>query len=264
MISLISHLTKKEKSYCQKIMALNSNLLDGKVAVVTGCNRGIGRAIMQTFALNGAVVYAIARKENSLSDVESEFIRPVYMDVTDSNAIKTLFMRIKKECNRVDILVNNAGVMKDALLGMITEEQMQMTFATNVFANIQMMKYATKFMTRQKSGSIINLTSIMGVYGNAGQIVYSASKGAVIAMTKSAAKELASDKIRVNAIAPGVIATDMLYSVPEDKLQILRSKVGMGEIGETQEIANAALFLASDLSQYVSGQILGVDGMMVA
>lgn len=245
-------------------MELNYNLLNNKIAIVTGCNRGIGKAIMTTFAENGAIVYAIARKNGSLDDINHPNIHPVYMDVTDLEAIKNLFMTIKKEQNRVDVLVNNAGVMKDALLGMITDEQMQVTFATNVFANIHMMKYATKFMTRQKSGSIINLSSIMGVCGNAGQIVYAASKGAVIAMTKSAAKELANYKIRVNAIAPGVIATDMLFSVPEDKLNVLKSKVGMGEIGETQEIANAALYLASDLSQYVSGQVLGVDGMMIA
>jgi len=245
-------------------MELTYKLLDQKVALVTGCNRGIGRAIMNTFAANGAIVYAVARKSGSLDDLNNPNIHPVYMDVTNTNALKDLFLTIKKESNRLDVLVNNAGVMKDALLGMITEEQMQTTFATNVFANIQMMKYATKFMTRQKSGSIINLSSIMGVCGNAGQIVYSASKGAVIAMTKSAAKELAPLKIRVNAIAPGVIATDMLFSVPQEKLKVLKSKVGMGEIGSPQEIANTALYLASDLSQYVSGQIIGVDGMMIA
>ena len=239
-------------------------LLNQRIAVITGCNRGIGKAIMSTFAENGAIVYAVARKIGSLEGLNNPNIHPIYMDVTDNEAIKNLFLTIKREYNRVDILVNNAGVMQDALLGMITESQMQITFATNVFANIQMMKYATKFMSRQKSGSIINLSSIMGVCGNAGQIVYAASKGAVIAMTKSAAKELANLNIRVNASAPGVIATDMLFSVPKEKLEVLKSKVGMGEIGNPQEIANTALYLASDLSKYVSGQVIGVDGMMIA
>lgn len=243
-------------------MALNYNLLEGKVALVTGCNRGIGRQIAELFAANGAIVYAIARKLSSIDSLASNNIRPHYMDVTDNNAIKDLFLRIKKESGCLDILVNNAGVMQDALLGMITEEQLQSTFATNVFANVNLMKYATKFMARQKSGSIINLSSIMGVTGNAGQIVYASSKGAVIAMTKSAARELAGSNIRVNAIAPGIIATDMLYSVPEEKLTKLREKVGLGYIGEPIEVAKTALFLASDLSTYVSGQIIGVDGMM--
>lgn len=243
-------------------MVLNCNLLEGKIALVTGCNRGIGKHIVELFAANGAIVYAVARKTDSLSSIASKKIIPCYMDVTDCAAIKDLFMQIKKQQGRLDILVNNAGIMSDALLGMITEDQMQNTFATNVFANINMMKYAIKLMTRQKSGSIINLSSIMGVTGNSGQIVYSSSKGAVIAMTKSTAKELAPYQIRVNAIAPGIIATDMLYSVPEEKLAKLREKVGMGYIGEPIEIAKTALFLASDLSTYISGQIIGVDGMM--
>ena len=243
-------------------MVLNCNLLEGKIALVTGCNRGIGKQIAELFANNGAIVYAVARKTDSLSSIASDKIIPCYVDVTDNTAIKELFLQIKKQHGRLDVLVNNAGIMSDALLGMITEDQMQGTFATNVFASINMMKYAVKLMTRQKSGSIINLSSIMGVTGNSGQIVYSSSKGAVIAMTKSAAKELASYHIRVNAIAPGIIATDMLYSVPEEKLAKLREKVGMGYIGSPIEIAKTALFLASDLSTYISGQIIGVDGMM--
>ena len=243
-------------------MELNFNLLEGKIALVTGCNRGIGKQIAELFAANGAIVYAVARKPLSLEDMASERIIPCYLDVTNAEAVKALFLRIKKERSRLDVLVNNAGVMRDALLGMITEEQFKVTFDTNVFANITMMKYATKLMVRQQSGSIINLSSIMGVCGNSGQIVYASSKGAVIAMTKSAAKELAGSQIRVNAIAPGIIGTDMLYSVPEEKLAKLREKVGMGYIGDPIEVAKTALYLASDLSTYVSGQIIGVDGMM--
>lgn len=244
-------------------MALNYNLLEGKVAVVTGCNRGIGKQIVELFSANGAIVYAVARKPASLDFFASDNVIPCYLDVTDNKGIRDLFLRIKQERNRLDILVNNAGVMCDALLGMITEKQIEHTFNTNVFANITMMKYASKFMIRQKSGSIINLSSIMGVHGNAGQVVYASSKGAVVAMTKSAAKELASAQIRVNAIAPGIIATDMLYSVPDEKLSKLQEKVGMGYIGEPIEVAKTALYLASDLSTYVSGQIIGVDGMMI-
>lgn len=243
-------------------MELNYNLLEDKVALVTGCNRGIGKLITQLFAANGATVYAVARRANSLDSMVSDKIIPCYMDVTDSDSIKELFMLIKKQQGRLDVLVNNAGVMHDALLGMITQDQMQSTFDINVFSNINLMKYAVKFMMRQNSGSIINLSSIMGVTGNAGQIVYSSSKGAIIAMTKSAAKELAPSHIRVNAIAPGVIQTDLLNNTSDDTLVKIKEKIGFGYIGEPIEVAKTALFLASDLSTYVSGQIIGVDGMM--
>jgi 3-oxoacyl-[acyl-carrier protein] reductase len=154
--------------------------------------------------------------------------------------------------------------MQDALLGMITDSQIQSTFEVNVFAGIIMMQYSVKLM--KKSGSIINIASIIGLNGNAGQIVYSATKGAVIAITKSTAKELAADNIRVNAIAPGYIATDMLLSsnIAEEKLNVLKSQIGMQKFGSPDDVAKAALFLASDLSEYISGQVLGVDGVMSA
>jgi 3-oxoacyl-[acyl-carrier protein] reductase len=244
-------------------MKLDSNQLTGKVAIITGCNRGIGNAILDLFIENGAIIFAVARKAESLQKYNNiEQVIPCYLDVTDKNAVRNLFLTIKKQFGKLDILVNNAGVMQDALLGMITDTQVHTTFDVNVFASITMMQYASKLMVKQQSGSIINLSSIMGLYGNAGQIVYSASKGAVIAMTKSAAKELASQHIRVNAIAPGIIATDMLFSVSPEKLDLLKSKVAMGNLGSTNNVANAVLFLASDLSEYISGQILGVDGMM--
>lgn len=238
-------------------------LLEGKIAVITGCNRGIGKATLDLFIQNGATVYAVSRKEESLEEYNNvDEVIPFYMDVTDNVAVKELFLTIKKRHGRLDILVNNAGIMRDALLGMVTDKQIEETFNVNVFAILRMMQYASKLMIKQKRGSIINLSSIMGATGNAGQIVYSASKGAVIALTKSAAKELAAHQIRVNAVAPGVIATDMLFSVPEDKLHQLEAKVGMGNIGTPEEIAKSIMFLASELSGYVSGQILGVDGMM--
>jgi 3-oxoacyl-[acyl-carrier protein] reductase len=244
-------------------MTLKSNLLEDKIAIVTGCNRGIGKAILDVFIENGATVFAVSRKHGSLQDYALEKrVVPNYLDVTDKSAVKDLFLNLKKQAGRLDILVNNAGIMQDALLGMITDSQIHATFEVNVFANIIMMQYASKMMTRQRSGSIINLSSIMGICGNAGQIVYAASKGAVIAMTKSAAKELAPQHIRVNAVAPGIIATDFLSNVQWEKLEILKSKVGMGTFGSPHDVAKAVLFLASDLSTYVSGQILGIDGVM--
>jgi len=244
-------------------MELSSNLLTGKVAIITGCNRGIGKGILKCFAEQGAIIYAVVRLEGSLDDfAETTSVIPCYMDITESKSIKDLILRIKKEQGRLDILVNNAGVMQDAILGMITDSQIKNTFDVNVFAMINMIQYAVKLMTRQKSGSIINMTSIMGVNGNSGQIVYSASKGAVISLTKSAAKELASQNIRVNAIAPGIIETDLLKNLSGEMYNEKISKVGMRRVGKPIDIAGTTLFLASDLSNYVTGQIIGVDGSM--
>ena len=244
-------------------MESNSNLLEGKVAIITGCSRGIGKSILDTFLNNGAKVYAIARTEGAFDSYKNNAsVVPVYMDIKDKKAIMSVIKRIKNEEGHLDILVNNAGITRDGYIGMITDEQILETYTTNVFASIWMMQYATRLMIKQQSGSIVNLASIMGVRGNAGQIVYSGTKGAVIAMTQSAARELAPHNIRVNAVAPGIVNTNMIKSIPENQLEILKNKIGMNRIAEPQDIANTILYLASDLSSYVSGQIIGVDGMM--
>lgn len=244
-------------------MMLRSNLLEGKVAIVTGCSRGIGRAIMETFAANGAIVYAVDLVEGCMDDAASDKVIPCYFDITDTKAVIELVKKVKKEQGKIDILVNNAGIMQDALIPMVTDDQIHKTFEVNVFAMMHFIQYVSKVMKRQHSGTIINAASIMGISGNYAQMVYAASKGAVIALTKSAAKELAQDGIRVNAIAPGTINTKLLENTPEETLNQIKSRIYMGELGTPEEVANAYLFLASDLSSYISGQVLGVDGMMI-
>lgn len=244
-------------------MESTSKLLSGRVALVTGANRGIGKAITSRFLEEGAKVYAISRTLNSLSAyVDNELLISCYLDVTDQEAVKQLFIRIKREENRLDILVNNAGVMQDALLGMITEKQIQETFSVNVFAVINFMQYASKLMKKTKSGSIINISSVMGIYGNRGQSVYTASKGAIIALTKSASKELSMYSIRVNAVAPGVIETELIENISEDIMGKKIAQIGMGRMGSPVEVADTIVYLASDLSRYVSGQIIAIDGSM--
>lgn len=242
----------------------NSKLLENKIALITGCSRGIGLAILQLFIEQGAKVYAVARTQGALDSFESNpNCIPVYMDVTNHDQVKELFVKIKKEQNHLDILVNNAGIMKDAVIGMISRTQIEETYAVNVFAVIEMIQYASKFFKRQCSGSIINISSIMGTQGNAGQMLYSSTKGAVAALTKSASKELAHLGIRVNAIAPGAIDTDMLHSIGEENINKILKSIHVGRLGTPLEVAQTALFLAGDMSKYVTGQIIGVDGSMI-
>lgn len=247
------------------------NLLDGKVCMVTGCGKGLGKATLIAFAEAGAdVVYANDIIEGSIDDtaerLQSEFgttVVTMYHDVSDFAANKQAILRIKKESGRLDVLVNNAGVMKDALIGSVTDELVKWIYGINVYGSMDLLQLATKLMLRQKKGSIINLSSIVGITGNPGQLVYSSTKGAIISMTKTAAKELAPRGIRVNAIAPGMIDTDMMRSIGEKHLAVHLNNIPMGRLGRPEEIANTAVFLASDMSSYISGQVIVVDGCVL-
>lgn len=246
-------------------MEERKNMLSGKIAVVTGATRGIGKEIVYQYADSNAVVYAIGRDKKSLAEIDcyAENIHSLELDITQLDSVKKVLIDIYKKENKIDILVNNAGVMNDALLGMISEDMIQEMFNVNVFSVIQMTQLVSRFMKRQKNGCIINIASIVGIEGNAGQSVYSATKGAVISFTKSAAKELASNGIRVNAIAPGIIDTSLLDNVPEEKMKQRLSAVCMGRIGQPGDIAKAALFLAGSMSEYISGQVIRVDGLTI-
>ena len=242
-------------------------LLKNKVCLITGASRGIGRETACRFAQEGAILYVTDYQEGSLSPLVEELkqkyntdITPLYFDVTDENAARNAIMTIKRNHNRLDVLVNNAGIMRDNVIGMITTKLMHDVFDINVFAVMNMIQLASKLMTRQKSGSIINISSIVGLEGAAGQMVYSASKGAVAAITKAASKELAEAGIRVNAVAPGLINTGLLQAIGDEKIAENLKNVKMGRLGEPVDVANVLVFLASDLSGYVTGEIIGVDG----
>ena len=241
-------------------------MLDGKIALVTGASRGIGKSIAQLFAKEGALVYAISRNQEDIlvwSKNVSDYsmIRAISLDITDENAVKKCVMDIRKESGRLDILVNNAGVEYNELIGMISKKHMENMFATNVYAVIELIQYVSRIM--KNGGSIINISSTVGLRGNKGQLVYSATKGAVIALTKSAAKELAEKKIRVNSIAPGLTKTDMMDAADIEKLSDRINNIYMKRLATPEDIAKSCLYLASDLAEYVSGQILEVDGCTI-
>lgn len=240
-----------------------------KVIFITGATRGIGYATARLAAMQRWTVILHGRDEERLRVIQEEltaFGATVYhlaYDVSDLDAIKKAFMWIKKNVGQLDAVVNNAGILDDALLGMVNQKQVSQTLAVNTEAVIYHMQYASRLMMKQKSGSIVNVSSIIGRVGNAGQTVYGASKAAVIGATYSAAKELAPYNIRVNAVAPGFIETDMTKQLSQEKFNQRISEIKMGRIGNPEEVANTILFLASDLSSYVTGQVIGVDGGMV-
>jgi 3-oxoacyl-[acyl-carrier protein] reductase len=250
---------------------IGENMLTGKVCIVTGGSRGIGKAISQVFAQNGATVYAIATREGSVEEWSEEFnkdvsgeVRSLYFDISDERAARDGVMQIKRACGHIDGLVNNAGVEFNELIGMISHDNMEKMFSVNVYGTINMLQMVSRIMGRQETGgSIVNITSMTALRGNKGQLVYSATKGAVISLTKSAAKELAEKKIRVNAIAPGLTNTDMMKQADPEKLQSRINNICMGRLAEPEDIAKACLFMVSDLSTYVSGQVLAVDGCTI-
>jgi 3-oxoacyl-[acyl-carrier protein] reductase len=245
------------------------NQLANQIAVVTGAGRGIGRAIALKFAAEGADVVCVSRTAENSEKVAGE-VRALgrkawahAVDVADSASVNAATEKILAEAGRVDILVNNAGVTRDGLLMRMSDADWDTVLDTNLKGAFLVTKAFSRTMLKQRAGRIINVASVIGLIGNAGQSNYSASKAGLIGFTKSMARELGSRSITVNAIAPGFIETDMTADIkPEMKTEMLK-QIPLGNFGQAEDVANAALFLASPAARYITGQVLTVDGGMV-
>jgi len=245
-------------------------LLEGKTALITGASRGIGKAIAIRFAMEGADIaitnivddeeFKTTIKEISALGVKAKGYVSNAANFEDSQRV---INDVVKDFNRVDILVNNAGITRDTLLMRMTEDQWDSVIAVNLKSVFNLTKAVLQTMLKQKSGSIINMSSVVGVSGNAGQSNYSASKAGIIGFTKSVAKEVGSRNIRCNGIAPGFILTEMTEKLPEDVKTEWAAKIPLRRGGTPEDVANTALYLASDLSSYVTGQIIHVCGGML-
>jgi 3-oxoacyl-[acyl-carrier protein] reductase len=244
------------------------SILANQIAVVTGAGRGIGRAIALTFAAEGADVVCVSRTPENSDKVAAEVAAlgrrswPVAVDVADPVAVAAAAAQILERTGRVDILVNNAGVTRDGLVMRMSDADWDTVVNTNLRGAFAFTRAFTRGLVRQRSGRIINVASVIGLMGNAGQANYAASKAGLIGFTKSVARELASRGVTVNALAPGFIETDMTSGLGEDvKAGILR-QIPLGGFGQADDVAAAALFLASPAARYITGQVLAVDGGM--
>jgi 3-oxoacyl-[acyl-carrier protein] reductase len=238
--------------------------LSGRVALVTGGTRGIGLATARALVEAGATVVLTGRDEARAKEAAASVgASGLALDVTDAKAVSSLVRGVAKEHGKLDIVVANAGIMEDALLGMIREEAVDTTLSTNVAGTLHTVQAAARAMMRKKTGAIVVLASIVGEYGSAGQTVYAASKAAVANIARSAAKELGRSGIRVNAVAPGVIETDLTSGLSEDAKAENAGKTPLGHLGRPEEVANAIRFLVSDDAAFITGQVLGIDGGLV-
>lgn len=245
-------------------MALSIDL-SGKIALVTGASRGIGKAIAVTLAEAGARVIGTATSEKgalAISDYLGEHGFGLVLNVTDPNSVSSLFTEIKEKAGDVDILINNAGITRDNIFMRMKDEEWQDILDTNLTSLFRLSKPVIRSMMKKRNGRIINIGSVVGTMGNSGQVNYSAAKAGLIGFTKSLAREVASRQITVNAVAPGFIQTDMTDELTEEQQNAILSQVPMARLGLVQEIANAVLFLASDSASYITGETLHVNGGM--
>lgn len=243
-------------------------LLQHKTAVISGCNRGIGKAVLQVFAENGADIYACVRQESDefsgvvkrLTETTGVAITPVYFDLLDSEQVRAGAQTIISSKKKIDVLVNNAGVASGALFQMTSGKDLKRVFEINFFSQIAFTQGISRYMARFRAGSIINIASAAGLVGDAGTTSYGSSKAALMLATKTMATELGEMNIRVNAIAPSITRTDMFDQMEEKARSRLIAASALKRPAEAIEVANVALFLASDLSSFITGQVLRVDG----
>lgn len=241
--------------------------LDGKEAIVTGGSRGIGRAIVHTLASHGANVTFLYNKNEAAAEETLRYVSGLQgnvscrrVDIRDAKSCEQVVEQLAENSNGIDIIVNGAGTNRDNILGLLTEEDVNVVLATNVTGTFNMLRQVVPYMISQRSGKIINISSVAGEKGGRGQTNYAASKGAVNALTKALAVELAPRNILVNCVAPGVIETEMSQMLRDRSGDIVRSRILLGRFGQPEDVANVVLFFASSLSDYVTGQILHVDG----
>lgn len=243
--------------------------LENQIAVVTGAGRGIGRAIALKFAREGANVVCVSRTQENSDKVAAEVTAlgrkswALAVDVADGAAVKAATEKIMADCGKVDILVNNAGVTRDGLLMRMSDADWDAVLNTNLKGAFHFTRELFRVFAKQRAGRIINVSSVIGLIGNPGQCNYAASKAGLIGFTQSVAKELASRSVTVNAIAPGFIETDMTSDLNEELKATILKAIPMGKFGAADDIAGAALFLASPAARYITGQVLTVDGGMV-
>lgn len=245
-------------------------MLTGKIALVTGASRGIGAGVAKKLASNGAYVYvnyngSAARADEVVNEIVSAGgqAEAIQCDVADFDKCKEMIDKIIADKGRIDILVNNAGITRDDLLMKMSEDEFDAVISTNLKGCFNTIRHASRYLLKQRAGKIINMSSVSGVAGNAGQANYSAAKAGVIGLTKSVAKELSSRGINCNAIAPGFIETEMTAAMTDKAKEATIAAIPLGRTGQPEDIAKAVLFLASDMSDYITGQVINVDGGMV-
>ncbi len=242
--------------------------LNKKIALITGSARGIGKTIAQKFQEQGATIVITDINEQTLNDAVEELSKNgevfgLKINVADAGSVQQAVDAVIEKYGRIDVLVNNAGITKDGMMSRMEESEFDSVIAVNLKGTFNATKSVSQYMLKQRSGNIINISSVVGIIGNVGQANYSASKAGVIGLTKTSAKEFAKRGIRVNAIAPGFIKTDMTEQLSDTAKEALYSNIPLRRLGSPDDIANAAVFLASDNAGYITGQVLVVDGGMV-